>query len=208
MGVLVDGDLREQVVEVRRINDTMMTIKLVIGGLNVNIISAYAPHVGLNKEVKKLFWEELDEAVKGIPNSKKILIGGDFNGHIRATPSDFDDVHEGFSLGEKNGGRASLWDFSRAFELVVANSCFSNHLITFSSTVAKTQLDYLLLRKGDKGLCKDCKVIPSGNLTTQHKLLVMDLENKWDRRKKTLYDRSRIRWGGLTAVLAREMGRS
>ncbi|XP_055822713.1 uncharacterized protein LOC129891389 [Solanum dulcamara] len=124
-----------------------MTIKLVIGGVNVNIISAYTLHVGLNNEVKKLFWEELDEVVRGIPNSEKIFIGGDFNGHIGATSSGFDDEHGGFGLGERNEGGASLLDFARAFELVVANSCFlkrENHLITFRSTVAKTQIDYLL----------------------------------------------------------------
>lgn len=38
----VDEDLREQVVEIRRINDRMMTIKLVIGKLTLNVISAYA----------------------------------------------------------------------------------------------------------------------------------------------------------------------
>ncbi|KAH0664891.1 hypothetical protein KY285_026097 [Solanum tuberosum] len=98
---------------------------------------------------------------------------------------------------------------AKAFELVIANSCFpkkENHLVTFRSSVAKTQIDYLLLRKGDRGLVKDCKVIPSENLTTQHKLLVMDLVIKRDRRKKMVSDRSRIKWGGLTPDLSREMG--
>jgi len=55
VGILVDGDLREQVVEVRRINDRLMTIKLVIGGCTLNIISAYAPQVGLDEEAKISF---------------------------------------------------------------------------------------------------------------------------------------------------------
>ncbi|KAG5581313.1 hypothetical protein H5410_051940 [Solanum commersonii] len=92
---------------------------------------------------------------------------------------------------------------------MIANSCFSkkeNHLVTFHSSVAKTQIDYFLLRKGDRGLFKDCKVIPSENLTTQHKLLVMDLDIKRARRKKIASDRPRIKWGGLTPALSREMG--
>jgi len=55
VGILVDGDLREQVVEVRRINDRLMTINLVIGGCTLNIISAYAPQVGLDEEAKISF---------------------------------------------------------------------------------------------------------------------------------------------------------
>ncbi|WMV36860.1 hypothetical protein MTR67_030245 [Solanum verrucosum] len=33
--------------------------------------------------------------------------------------------------------------------------------------IAKSQKDYLVLRKGDRGLCKDCKVTPSEKLTSQ-----------------------------------------
>ncbi|KAL3353178.1 hypothetical protein AABB24_020929, partial [Solanum stoloniferum] len=208
VGILVDGDLREQVVEVRRISDRLMTIKLVIGGCTLSVISAYAPQVGLDEEAKKRFYEDLDEVVRGIPNTEKIVIGGDFNGHIGATASGFDDVHGGFGFGERNGGGTSLLDFAKAFELVIANSCFpkkENHLVTFRSPVAKTQIDYFLLRRGDRGLFKDCKVIPSENLTTQHKLLVLDLKIKRDRRKKMISDRPRIKWGGLTPALSREM---
>ncbi|XP_049399974.1 uncharacterized protein LOC125864075 [Solanum stenotomum] len=186
-----------------------MTIKLVIGGYTFSVISAYAPQVGLDKEAKKLFYEDLDEVVRGILNTERLVIGEDFNGHIGATSSGFDDVHGGFGFGERNGGGTSLLDFAKAFELVIANSCFpkkENHMVTFRSSTAKTQIDYLLLRKGDRGLCKDCKVIPSENLTTQHKLLVMDLEIKKDRRKKIVFYRPRIKWGGLTTALSREMG--
>ncbi|KAG5600776.1 hypothetical protein H5410_032146 [Solanum commersonii] len=209
VGILVDEDLREQVVEARRISDKLMTIKLVIRGCTLSVISAYAPQVGLDKEAKKLFYEDLDEVVRGISNTEKIVIGGDFNGHIRETSSGFNDVHGGFGVGERNGGGTSLLDFAKVFELVIANSCFpkkENHMVTFRSSVAKTQIDYLLLRKGDRGLCKDCKVIPSENLTTPHKLLVMDLEIKRNRRKKLVSDRPRIKWGGLTPALSREMG--
>lgn len=61
-------------------------------------------------------------------------------------------------------------------------------MITFRRIVAKTQINYLLLRKGAKALCKNCKIVPSENLTMQQKLLVIDLEIKRDRKKKTLYD--------------------
>ena len=43
VGILVDEDIRAQVVEVKQINDRLMEIKLVIGGSTLNIISAYAP---------------------------------------------------------------------------------------------------------------------------------------------------------------------
>ncbi|XP_060184011.1 uncharacterized protein LOC132613795 [Lycium barbarum] len=154
-----------------------MAVKLVVEGFTLNIISAYAPQAGLDEEEKRRFWEDLDEVVGGIPLTEKLFIGGDFNGHIGSTSGGYDEEHGGFGLGVRNGGGVSLLDFAKAFGLVVANSRFpkrEHHLVTFRSSTAVTQIDFLLLRKEDKGLCKDCKVIPGENLTTQHKLLVMD----------------------------------
>nr|XP_033511683.1 craniofacial development protein 2-like [Nicotiana tomentosiformis] len=189
VGILVDKDLRELVVEVRRVNDRLMTIKLVVGGFTLNIISAYAPQASLDEEVKRRFREDLDEMVRGIPHTEKLFIGGDFNGHIGAT--------------------ASLLDFARAFDLVIANSSFPKkreHLVTFRSSVAETQIDYLLCRKSDRGLCTDCKVIPSETLSTLHRLLVMDLGITRKRRKRAMHRQHRIKWGALTEAKSQELG--
>ncbi|XP_070045593.1 uncharacterized protein [Nicotiana tomentosiformis] len=59
-----------------------MAIKIVVGGYTLNVVSVYAPHVGLNEEVKRRFWEDLDGLVRGIPSTDKLIIGGDFNNHI------------------------------------------------------------------------------------------------------------------------------
>ncbi|XP_009784897.1 uncharacterized protein [Nicotiana sylvestris] len=135
---LVDRELRESVVELRRVNDRLMIIKLVV------------------------------------PHAEKLFIEGDFNGHIGSTVCGYDEVHEGFSFGERNGGGTSLLDFTKAFGLVIANSSFpkrEEHLVTFQNALAQTQIDYLLLRRSDRGLCKDCKVIPGEIL----RLLMMDV---------------------------------
>ncbi|XP_070056876.1 uncharacterized protein [Nicotiana tomentosiformis] len=171
-----------------------------------DVDSAYAPQACLDEEVKRRFWEDLDEMVHGIPHTEKIFIGGDFNGHIRATSGGYDDVHDGFDFVDRNEGRTSLLDFARAFDLVIVNSSFPKkreHLVTFWSSVAETQIDYLLCRKSDRGLCTDCKVIPSEYLSTLHRLLVMDLEIM---RKMAMYSQHRIKWGALTEAKAQELG--
>ncbi|XP_019262178.1 PREDICTED: craniofacial development protein 2-like [Nicotiana attenuata] len=171
-----------------------MSIKLVVGGFTINVISAYAPQVGLDQEVKKQFWEDLDEMVCSIPQTEKLFIGGYFNGHIGASARGYDDMHGGFGFGDRNKG---------------ANSSFpkrEEHLVTFQNSMGKTQIDYLLCRKCDKGLCTDCKVIPSEHLTTLHRLLVMDLEIKRSRRKRAVCRQPKIKWGNLTKDKAQELG--
>ncbi|XP_075107092.1 uncharacterized protein LOC142180070 [Nicotiana tabacum] len=190
---LVDRDLRELVVEFRRVNDRLMTIKHVVGGFTLNVISAYA-QVGLDEEIKRSFWDDSDEAVRG---------------HIGSTFGGYDDVHSGFDFVVRNGGETSLLDFAKAFNLIIANSSFpkkEENLVTFQSSAAKTQINYVLFRKSDKSLCMDCKVIPSENLTTHHRLLVIDFEIMRMRRKRALYGLPRIKWGDLTKDRAQELG--
>ncbi|KAF3644443.1 hypothetical protein FXO37_21448 [Capsicum annuum] len=73
--------------------------------------SVYAPQLGLEEEIKVSFWEELDDVVKSVPSSEKIIIAGGFNGHIGVLPGGYDDVHGGFGFDDKNGEGAALLDF-------------------------------------------------------------------------------------------------
>ncbi|XP_070005185.1 uncharacterized protein [Nicotiana sylvestris] len=82
---------------------------------------AYAPQAGLDEEVKRHFWESLDEIVQSIPPAERLLIGGDFHGHIGSVIGDYGEVHGGFGFGDRNGGGSSLLDFAKAFELALGN---------------------------------------------------------------------------------------
>nr|XP_009779804.1 PREDICTED: uncharacterized protein LOC104228946 [Nicotiana sylvestris] len=113
-----------------------MTIKLVVRECTLNVVSAYAPHVGLDEEVKRCFWEGLDEIVRQLSPAEGLFIGGDFNGHIGSTAGGYGEVHGGFSFGERNIGGTSLLDFAKAFGLVIENSNFpkrEEHYVTFQT---------------------------------------------------------------------------
>ena len=72
-------------------------------------------------------------------------------------------------------------NFAVAYEMLVENSFFKkkdDHLVTFKSGSISTQIDYFLSRVDNRRFCKDCKVIPSEYLGTQHRLLVLDVEFK------------------------------
>lgn len=133
-GILVDKKLRKQMVQVMTVNDRIMSIKLVIGGSYLNIVSDYAIQIGSGEKEKQSFWEVLDEMVSGVLNNDKLFIRGDFNGHIRSSSRGYDDVHGGFAFRERNERGDSFLDFSRAFGLMVANSSFTKkdiHLVIF-----------------------------------------------------------------------------
>ncbi|XP_070017192.1 uncharacterized protein [Nicotiana sylvestris] len=150
-----------------------MTIKIVVGGVTFNMINTYAPQVGLGEAVKRRFWKDLDEVVRGIPHTKKLIIGGDFNGHIGVTARGYDKVHSGFGFRVRNEGTTSLLDFAKAFEMVLANRVSRRGRNTWS--------------------------------LFGHRLLVMDLEVKRVRKKRTVYDQLKIKWGALAKAKAQEL---
>nr|XP_016493897.1 PREDICTED: uncharacterized protein LOC107813182 [Nicotiana tabacum] len=153
-----------------------MSVKLVVGDCTLNVVSAYAPQAGLDEEAKRHFlgskardtngyklW--YSEVVKG-KNEVGILVDRDIIESVvkvRSSAGGYVEVYGGFGFGVRNGGGTSLLQFTKAFELMIANSSFSKreeHLVTFQCIVVKIQIDYFLLIKYDRGLYEDCKVIP------------------------------------------------
>ncbi|XP_071739812.1 uncharacterized protein [Rutidosis leptorrhynchoides] len=112
------------------------------------------------------------------PQEHRLLIGGDLNGHIGTDVEGYARARGGFGFGIRNEEGISILEFAVAHDLAVANSFFKKtdaQLATFHSGGHSTQIDYLLLRKGDLRTCGDCKVLTDLTCSSQHRLLVMDL---------------------------------
>jgi hypothetical protein len=130
VGILIDKSLKNGVVAVRRQGDMIIMIRLIFGDLVLNVISAYAPQVGLNDDVKRRFWEDLEDMVRGVSSSEKLFIGGDLNGHVGTVRGGFERVHGGFGYDEQNQEGEDILNFAIAYDLIVANTFFrkKNHI--------------------------------------------------------------------------------
>jgi hypothetical protein len=175
-GIVLDKSLKDGVVDIKRQGDKIILVKLLVGDLIFNVISAYVPQIGLNESVKMQFWEELDALVSSVPIFEKLFIG-DLNGHVGSTRVGFDGVHGGFRYGSRNQEGEGILNFALAYDLIVANTFFRkrvSHLVTFSSGQYCTQIDFILARREDRHVCLDCKVILGECVVPQHKLVVAD----------------------------------
>jgi exonuclease III len=74
VGILIDKSLKNGVVAVRRQGDRIIMIKLIFGDLVLNVISAYAPQVGLSDDVKRRFWEDLEECLAVKNSSLEVIL--------------------------------------------------------------------------------------------------------------------------------------
>ena len=82
VGIILKEDYARSVVEVKRKSDRMMSVKMEIKGVMMNVINAYAPQVGCELEEKEYFWNDLDEMVESVHKGERVLIGADLNGHV------------------------------------------------------------------------------------------------------------------------------
>ncbi|GJV09945.1 retrovirus-related pol polyprotein LINE-1 [Tanacetum coccineum] len=108
-----------------------MAISMVIDRETVNVVSAYAPQVGLSDEVKKSFWEALDELMRECLPNQRLIIGGDLNGHIGAVGYEYAGVHGDFGYKAKNEeGRTILEGNLKACKdcrALPSKACSSQH---------------------------------------------------------------------------------
>ena len=63
-------------VEVENTSDRLISIKLEVDRILINIVSAYVPQVGCDKEKKEAFWADLEEVVGKILRGETCDRGG------------------------------------------------------------------------------------------------------------------------------------
>ena len=97
-------------------------------------------------------------------------------------------------------------DFATAYQMRLMNTYYTkreNHLVTYNSGGRRSQIDFIMLRKEYIKECKNCKVLPKGAITIQHRVLIAELEVKATR-KRRVEGRKLIRWWKLTYNEVRE----
>ena len=73
IGIVLRKELAESVVEVKRVSDRLMAMKLEIKGSILNIVSAYVLQVNNSMEEKNDFWEDLDGLIESISKEERIV---------------------------------------------------------------------------------------------------------------------------------------
>ena len=199
VGVILSEEYIGRVLEVKRVSDRMMYMKLDIDGVMMIVISAYAPQVGCLMEEKDKFWTDLDDVVESIPKEERVVIGADFNGHVGEGNRGDENVMGRYGDKARNAEGQMVVDFATRMEMAVLNTYFKKreeHRVTYKSGGRSTQVDYIVCRRAYLKEIGDCKVIAGDNVAKQHRLLVcrMTLETK---KRKIVKAEPRIKWWKL-----------
>ena len=79
-GIILKKEHVDRVVELWRVTDKIICLKMELDSVMLNVIRAYAPQVGCILKEKEAFWPDLHETVEKIPKNKRIVVGADLNG--------------------------------------------------------------------------------------------------------------------------------
>ncbi|KAK3571395.1 hypothetical protein QTP86_010707 [Hemibagrus guttatus] len=174
VGVVLKEFVRN-VLEVKRVSDRVMSLKLEFEGVMLNVVSGYAPQVSCELEEKERFWSELDEVMESIPTGERVVIGADFNGHVGEGNTGDEEVMGKFGVKERNLEGQMVVDFAKRMDMGVVNTYFQKreeHRVTYKSGGRRTQVDYILCRRGNLKEISDCKVVVGESVARQHRMVV------------------------------------
>ncbi|KAK3535066.1 hypothetical protein QTP70_003030 [Hemibagrus guttatus] len=175
VGVVLKEEFVRNVLEVKRVSDRVMSLKLEIEGVMLNVVSGYAPQVGCELGEKEKFWSELDEVMESIPTGERVVIGADFNGHVGEGNTGDEEVMGKFGVKERNLEGQMVVDFAKRMDMAVVNTYFQKreeHRVTYKSGGRRTQVDYILCRRGNLKEISDCKVVVGESVARQHRMVV------------------------------------
>ncbi|KAK3569901.1 hypothetical protein QTP86_006845 [Hemibagrus guttatus] len=131
--------------------------------------------VGCELEEKERFWSELDEVMESIPTGERVVIGADFNGHVGEGNTGDEEVMGKFGVKERNLEGQMVVDFAKRMDMGVVNTYFQKreeHRVTYKSGGRRTQVDYILCRRGNLKEISDCKVVVGESVARQHRMVV------------------------------------
>ncbi|KAK3574492.1 hypothetical protein QTP86_008384 [Hemibagrus guttatus] len=123
VGVVLKEEFVRNVLEVKRVSDRVMSLKLEIEGVMLNVVSGYAPQVGCELEEKERFWSE-SEVMESIPMGERVVIGADFNGHVGEGNRGDEEVMGKFEVKERNLEGQMVVDFAKRMNMAVVNTYF------------------------------------------------------------------------------------
>ncbi|KAK3541246.1 hypothetical protein QTP86_016915 [Hemibagrus guttatus] len=126
-------------------------------------------------EEKERFWSELDEVMDSIPTGERVVIRADFNGHVGEGNTGDEEVMGKFGVKERNLEGQMVVDFAKRMDMAVVNTYFQKreeHRVTYKSGGRRTQVDYILCRRGNLKEISDCKVVVGESVARQHRMVV------------------------------------
>ena len=136
IGIVVRDELAESVLEMKRVSDRLMAMKMKVKGSILNIVSVYAPQVNNSMEEKNDIWEDPDGLVESVSKQERIVFGADLNGHVGQGNIRDEKIMGRYGAGKRNKEESMAVEFGKRMNLAIVNTYFKKkdkHKVTYKS---------------------------------------------------------------------------
>ncbi|XP_068085184.1 craniofacial development protein 2-like [Anabrus simplex] len=148
VALFIRNTIAHNTVSVKHVNEQMMWVDLVVGGIRTRIVSVYSPCEGTDEDEVDNFYEVLSDIVVRVNSKDRIVLMGDFNARVGNRTEGYERVI--FKCGEDMEGNRNgkhLPDFWASMGLAVTNTFFKHKAIrryTWEGRGIRSIRDYTL----------------------------------------------------------------
>ena len=159
------------------ISERLMTLRIPLASRRyATLISAYAPTLSADDNVKDAFYDLLDQTIQGIPNADKILLLGDFNARVGSNNLVWHGIIGRHGIGNENANGLRLLNLCAEHNLVITNTVFQmpdKYKATWMHPRSKHwhQIDFIITKQTDLKDFVVTRALRGAECWTDHRLL-------------------------------------
>uniref|UniRef100_A0A8D8XFQ8 Craniofacial development protein 2 n=1 Tax=Cacopsylla melanoneura TaxID=428564 RepID=A0A8D8XFQ8_9HEMI len=162
--------------------------------MSVNIIQAYAPISSSTEEELEKFYTDLKQVTEKLKDRDLTICMGDWNAKVGEGREN--KIAGPFGLGIRNDRGDRFVEFCNENNLCIMNTFFKlpkRRLYTWTSPahlphqIVRNQIDYITINDRYKNAIKGVKTYPSGDISSDHNVLIADIRLKLKAEKKSQY---------------------
>lgn len=163
------------------ISERLMSLRIPLAKKRfATLLSAYAPTMPSENEDKDRFYQSLDEALRQIPKTDKILLLGDFNARVGCNNRIWSGVLGGHGVGQTNANGMRLLTLCVEHDLTITNTLFQQKNKYKTSWMHPRSkhwhlIDYIIVRHSDTRDVRITRAMRGAECWTDHRMIVAKL---------------------------------
>lgn len=195
VGFILTPEMNKYVKSVTNVSDRVILLQLNAKPMNVNIIQAYAPTSSSTEEELEKFYTDLKQVTEKLKDRDFTICMGDWNAKVGEGREN--KIVGPFGLGVRNDRGYRFVEFCNENNLCIMNTFFKlpkRRLYTWTSPahlphqIVRNQIDFITINDRYKNAIKGVKTYPSGDISSDHNILIADIRLKLKAEKKSQYN--------------------
>ena len=181
VGFAVNNKLLSKTTTPKAKSERIISLQLSTKTGTAHIISAYAPTLDADSDLKDKFYEDLQTVTDEIPSRDQIILLGDFNARVGDDYKSWPTCIGQFGIGKMNENGQRLLEFCTINNLSITNTFYNGKACHKNSWRHPRSghwhlLDYIIVRRNNLNNIKTTRSYRSADCNTDHLLIMAKMK--------------------------------